>query len=78
MYEYQLITYPTWERYVVLAARIANLSIRERRLIFNTIKAHTCESVSDLLFPSFGFTVGEFAVWYMLNEYAGRRGKASS
>ena len=66
-------TYSTWERYVVTSNRIANLTIRDRRFIFNTIKESTQDPLIDFFIPEYGFTIGEFAVWYMLNEYTGRK-----
>lgn len=65
--ERDLITYPTWEKYTVLAHTIANLSIKDRRHIFQLARnsKHVCP---DLLFPAFGFTLSEFAVWYTLGD----------
>ena len=65
--ERDLITYPTWEKYTVLAHTIANLSIKDRRHIFQLARnsKHVCP---DLLFPTFGFTLSEFAVWYTLGD----------
>ena len=68
--ERDLITYPTWEKYTVLAHAITNLSIKDRRHIFQL--ARNSDRVSpDLLFPTFGFTLSEFAVWYTRGD--GRR-----
>lgn len=68
--ERDLITYPTWEKYTVLAHAITKLSIKDRRHIFQLARnaEHVCP---DLLFPEFGFTLSEFAVWYTLGD--GRR-----
>ncbi len=64
-----LITYPTWERYTVLSHSILQLSVRERRQIFLLARNATLQNPSqDLFFPSFGFTLAEFAVWYILGD----------
>lgn len=63
--ERQLITYPTWERYSILSHYIGNLSIRERRHLFQLTR--TSEN-PDILFPQYGFTLSEFAVWYTLGD----------
>jgi hypothetical protein len=64
--EHELITYPTWERYTVLAHSITNLSVKDRRRVFQLTRQF-CMS-PDLFFPEFGFTLGEFAVWYTLSD----------
>ena len=60
-------TYPTWERYTILANEIGKLSIRERRHIFQLAR-NTETLTEDLLFPEYGFTLAEFAVWYTLGD----------
>ena len=65
--EQELITYPTWERYTVLAYCIGRLSIRDRRRIFQMARTIQDER-SNVLFPEFGFTLSEFAVWYTLGD----------
>jgi len=67
MEQQQLITYPTWERYTVLSACIIRLSIRDRRRIFQMARAVDGDW-HNVLFPEFGFTLSEFAVWYTLGE----------
>lgn len=64
--ERDLMTYPTWERYTVLAHFIFTLNVRDRRNIF-----HLCRSMpsgKDLFFPKYGLTFSEFAVWYTLGD----------
>lgn len=63
--ERQLLTYPIWERYSILSHVITNLSIRDRRHLFQL--ARTFEN-PDTLFPNYGFTLSEFAVWYTLGD----------
>lgn len=64
MEERSLATYPTWERYVVLAHAVMNLSIRDRRHLFQL----ACTATSETFFPHFGFTLAEFATWYVLGD----------
>lgn len=63
-----LLTYPTWERYTILAHTIANLSVRERRLVFQVARSYQTAPPPDLFFPHQGFTLSEFAVWNTLKE----------
>ena len=65
--ERTLLTYPTWERYTVLAHAIAGLTVRDRRAIFQLVRRVETPT-SDLFFPAYGFTFGEFAVWSMLGD----------
>lgn len=62
-----IVTYPIWERYTILSCEINKLTIRERRQIFQLARA-TTELSPDLLFPHYGFTLAEFAVWYTLGD----------
>lgn len=64
--ERDLLTYPTWERYTVLSNAITNLSIKERRHIFQAIRKE--EASQDSFFPAYGFTLSEFAVWHVLGD----------
>ena len=67
MEERDLLTYPTWERYTALARIISNLSVRDRRQIFQLMRR--AESLTpDLFFPGYGFTLSEFAVWHVLGD----------
>ena len=68
-----MTTYSSWERCIVMSERISNLTIRERRAIFNIIKDTDPQHVANALLPTFGFTIGEFAVWYVINECNGKR-----
>ena len=70
--ERALLTYPTWERYTVLAHVIAALTVRERRAIFQHVRRVETPT-ADLFFPEYGFTLGEFAVWSVLGD--GRKKK---
>lgn len=65
-FERQLMTYPIWVRYTVLSSVIANLSIRDRRHIFQSMRRNAINP--DLFFPEYGFTLSEFAVWHILGD----------
>lgn len=70
----ELQTYPTWERYTVLSNCILQLTIRDRRRIFHLARQiEENQEFTDVFFPHFGFTLSEFAVWYMLGDLR-RRG----
>ena len=71
-----LLTYPTWERYVVLSHAITQLPVRHRRHIFQLARAAP-EDAPDLFFPNHGFTFSEFAVWYTLGNARRTRGAVS-
>ena len=62
----QLLTYPTWERYTVLAAYISRMSVKDRRKIFQMVR-RIDHDWHDVVFPDYGFTFSEFAVWYTLS-----------
>ena len=72
--ERKLLTWPTWERYTVLAHVVGTLSVRERRNLFQLIRSHA-DPQPDLFFPNYGFSLGEFATWHILND---RRRKGTS
>ena len=65
--ERKLLTWPTWERYTVLAHAIATLSVRDRRNLFQLIRNESAPT-PDLFFPQYGFSLSEFAVWHILND----------
>lgn len=65
--ESDLITYPTWKRYTVLAQHISQLSIRERRNIFLIARSVDADW-DNILLPEYGFTLSEFSVWYTLGD----------
>lgn len=62
-----LIMYPTWERYMILSTCIAHLSIRDRRRVFLIARSFD-RDWQNVFLPEFGFTLSEFAVWYMLGD----------
>ena len=73
----ELLTYPSWERYTVLSRVIQALSIKDRRCIFNAMRSAPEYDV-NVFFPDYGFTLGEFAVWYILFDSKSRRNKLLS
>ena len=64
--ERDLLTYPTWVRYTVLANNLSRLSIKDRRHIFQSVRKD--EVSPDIFFPKYGFTLSEFAVWHVLGD----------
>lgn len=64
--ERELMTFPTWERYTVLASVVHGLSIKDRRYIFQNVRKHPV--TPDIFFPEYGFTLSEFAVWHVLGD----------
>lgn len=76
--ERDLITYPTWERYTVLSHVITNLTIRQRRQIFLLSRTSAQSFSPDIFFPQFGFTLSEFAVWYILGDKGRKKSKKPS
>ena len=65
--ERSLITYPTWEKYLVICNTIDSLRVKDKRLIFHTLRK-TPQATKDYFFPSFGFTTSEFACWQILSD----------
>ena len=65
--EKTLITFPTWEKYMVLSATIENLRVKDKRFIFHTLRK-TPEATKDYFFPHFGFTTAEFSCWQILSD----------
>lgn len=67
MDERTLLTYPTWERYVVMAHVIQHFPVQQRRRIFQHMRTASPPS-PDLFFPHYGITLSEFAVWHILGN----------
>lgn len=67
------ITHPTWEKYTIMSSAVRNMNVRERRQLF-VLSRH--ESVSpDTFFPSFGLTLSEFSLWYLVGDFSDRPNK---
>lgn len=64
--ERTLLTFPTWEKYIVLSNTIESLKVKEKRYIFSCLRTNEC--TCDSFFPIFGFTTAEFAVWQVLGD----------
>lgn len=71
--ERHLLTFPTWEKYMVLSSTIESLKVKEKRYIFNCLRTNYC--TKDSFFPTFGFTTSEFAVWQILGDGRKNRSK---
>lgn len=65
--EQSLLTFPTWEKYIVISNTIESLRVKDKRLIFHTLRKHP-EATKDYFFPGFGFTTSEFACWQILTD----------
>ena len=63
----QYVTYPTWKKLVVLSATVDGLQIRQKRLIFHTMRTYA-HTTHDTLFPEYGLTAGAFCTWQILSE----------
>lgn len=38
--EQSLVTFPTWEKYIVISNTIENLRVKDKRFIFHTLRKH--------------------------------------
>ncbi len=65
--EQTLITFPTWEKYMVIANTIEELRVKDKRMIFQILRKYP-EATKDYFFPHFGFTTAEFACWQILTD----------
>ena len=68
------IRYPTWKKNMVLHRTISNLRVRDKRLIFQTMRSHPSIN-HDTLFTNYGFTAGEFSTWHVLADGCRRKTK---
>lgn len=63
-----LPTYLTWERNSVLAHSIGQLSVRDKRHIFLSLRTVSSSEQTRIFFPKHGFTLSEFAVWHVIGQ----------
>ena len=70
-----LLTTPTWEKYTVISHAIANMDVRHKRKVLSYIRS---ENSMDLLVPSIGLTLSEFAIFHLVHEKTGRSKKPSA
>lgn len=63
----QYITYPTWKKMLVLSSVIDSFQIREKRLIFHTMRTYP-NATHDTFFPEFGMTAGIFCTFQILSD----------
>lgn len=69
------ITYPTWQKYLVLSSFVERLRVKDKRLIFCTLRK--TENIGDDHFiPQYGITIGEFSTWSILIDTKNRKKKA--
>ena len=70
----KLLTFPTWQKYMVISKTVDNLTVKDKRFIFHCLREHRC--TPDTFLPSFGITTAEFAVWQILSD--GRKPRSTS
>ena len=63
----QYITYPTWKKMLVLSSVVDSFQIRQKRLVFHTMRTHP-NTTHDTFFPEFGMTAGIFCTWQILSD----------
>jgi len=62
-------TNTTYEKYLVIASIVENLSIKDKRHIFKIFRDLPSEKINtSALFINYGMTVGEFAIFYVLGN----------
>lgn len=61
------ITFPTWKKYVIMESVMRDLGIRVKRRFFALIR-NTPDVSCDHYHTTVGVTIGEFSVWYYLNN----------
>jgi hypothetical protein len=59
------LTFPVWKRYIYTSKVVSNLSVKQRRDIFNTVRKI---ADTNVFFPKHGITFSEFAIWYILDD----------
>jgi hypothetical protein len=57
----------TYRKYVDLCKIVANLRIKDKRLLFRLMRRFK-DTNENTFFPKFGFTAGEFAVLKIITE----------
>ena len=65
--ERNLITFPTWQKYLVISNTVESLKVKDKRLIFNILRK-TPDVTKNYFFPCFGFTTAEFSCWQILSD----------
>jgi hypothetical protein len=70
-------TVPTWTKQIIMLQHCEQLSISQKREVFQVMRAQTEKGVSQkelhhLYMPHIGMTLGECAIFHMLSEYKRR------
>ena len=76
-HEQNLITYPTWKKYIIISYFVESLRVRDKRHLFQIMRKSPMLT-HDTFFPNYGITAGEFAIWQILSESRKPRKKAES
>lgn len=63
-----LITYPTFEKYIVISCVVEKLRVKDKRQLFHIMRKNLDTLHHNSFFPAYGITAGEFAVWQILME----------
>lgn len=61
---------PTYCKYVILNLKVKKLNLKEKRYIFNCIRKYNVDA--NYFIPRFGFTIGEFCCFQILNDNSRR------
>lgn len=68
----EYITYPTWQKYIVLSYFVERFRVKDKRLIFCTLRK-TANIGDNHFIPQYGITIGEFATWTILIDSKSRK-----
>lgn len=63
----------TYIKYRVMQYYTQNLSLKEKRYIFQNIRNLNTSVNSDYFMPTIGLTLGEFSLFQILNESSRRK-----
>ena len=68
----------SWKKSIVQSYVVRHrIQIREKRNIFNAMR--TFQDVhKDCFFPTLGMSVGEYCIWYILNETTRKKKRAAT
>ena len=58
---------PTWSKYIVLSRHVADLTMRDKRVVFMLMR-NTEGCTSDWFIPRLGITMGEFCVFHTIGS----------
>lgn len=72
--EQSSVTFPTWEKYMIISHTIETLRVKDKRLIFHILRKNP-DATKEYFFPQFGFTTSEFSCWQILSDGRKQRKK---